>query len=328
MLTWSREGKNTRGIAEIRGGINDKKIVYINPDLKNPNMTLMENYAEETGDYDIPIDQFDYVVRKKLSKFGDKVSRMKQIQTERKTEQEFKNVIGFGDRFTLNDLEDSHFSVLPNVHRNDIISVFGRAGSGKSFWENEFGLNYKQIFPNNPIFMISRFAKDDSIDDKKLGLERIILDKNFITYPMDYNDLKGSLVMIDDIDGLNNLFIQYGKKGKEAGKLLEDKVLGIQNDIIRLGREHVKGEEYGGIYAVNIRHKLYDRSKTDILMNGSSAIVIFPRGLKPYHVDKFIKEYVGADKELTSKLKDCERWFMYHQNVPRFVMTDKFIQML
>lgn len=328
MLTWSREGKNTRGIAEIIGGNNDRRIIYVNPDLVNPNFKLMEEYQDEfDGDFDVPVDEFDFQVKKKLYNMPGNMTKQRISQVERKTEREFKNIIGGGKKFILNELENSKLRILPNIHRNDIISMFGSAGSGKSTKANEYGLVFRSIFPDNPIYMFSRFEKDDSIDDEKLGLERIKIDKNLITYPMDYKDLMGSLVMMDDIDGIENLFLANGKKGKEAGKLLSDKILGIQNDIIRLGREHIKGEQDGGIYNINIRHKLFDRNKTETLINGSTAIVIFPKGLNPLHVNKFLKDFVGADKDLTAKLKSL-RWFIYHQQIPRYVMSDKFIQLI
>jgi len=339
MLTRSREGKNTRPIAIVEGGKHHGTIIFINPDLKrNNNDEILKDYIHFSSNYDnekvyIPRDKVEEKMMFKLSKMkkssmkkGSKLLEQVEREAEEEINKEMDDVIGDGDFFILSPYEDSKLVLLPNTKRNDIIVAFGSAGAGKSSLANSFAEEFRQVFPDNPIYLFSRVKKDDSIDEKKNQIDRINIDKHFLTFKMNYNDLNNSLVIFDDIDGMDSMFASEGKMGKLAGKFMSEKVIGMQNDIIHLGRQH-DAKKGIGIYCFNIRHVMYDKAKTRELHNGSNLFIIFPQHLLGSHVDRFLKEEVGCDKEMCKKLKSV-RWFAYSRAPPKYVVSEKFIYLL
>lgn len=332
MLTFSKEGKNTRAIALVKGGKYNDKIIYLNPDLKKESTELVRDYAEYSSYYDdetvkIPRSINEMKIIKEINKLdGKKISKKQLDKIINKTEREMDDVIWDGKYFLLNPMDNSTFKMVPNIKRNELISAFAKAGGGKSTFANGYSELYRDIFPDNPIYFFSRIDEDNSIDDKKLDITRIKLDQDFVDFKIDYTDLYGSLCIFDDIDGIENMYIDYGDRGIKIGKALLKKVIKTQNDIIRLGREHKKSDK-GGIYSINIRHILFDYQQTRILLNGSTHIVIFPKFINPVHLEKYYDSYLPVDSEMKKKLANC-RYFIHCNLEPQYIMTEKFIYVI
>ena len=80
--------------------------------------------------------------------------------------------------------------------------ISGPTGSGKSFFCYQYGKLYKEMFPDNPIYLFSKLKKDKSIDP--LMPTRILLDETILENPIIPEELGDSLVIFDDIDAIQN----------------------------------------------------------------------------------------------------------------------------
>lgn len=332
MLTFSKEGKNTRPIAIVKGGKYDNEIIYVNSDMTS-NDTLLDDYedfaAEYEGEYKrLPRNVKQLKIMKEISKYeGKRLTKDVFNKIVDKTDEEMDHIIGNGKMFVLNPLANSKLELLPNIKRNDIIVAFGDSGAGKSYFANQFAEKFRSVYPDSPIYIISRIEKDDSIKEEKVGIDRILLNIEFLSFPFELSMIKGSLVIIDDIEGIEDMFMEYGKQGEKLGQLMLKKIKKIQNDIIHMGRSHDRSVEENGVSIFNIKHEMNDRSKTKILLNGSQSFILFPQFLNADHVLDFMKKQMGVDKELREKLMK-ERWFLFNRNSPKYVMGEKFIYLL
>ncbi len=326
MLTLNKAGKRTKSIAFVRGGEYDGDVININPDLTSMNPALMEDYSEfeqEQGYQPVvPSNDFEYQVMKKTN--GKKISLKEYKEIKKKTAEENKSIIG--PRLVLNPMDNSRIYLLLSVTTNDVISIFGKKGSGKSTFANDIANIYRELFPNNEIYLFSRILEDKSIEAKKLNITRLPIDINLLDMDINFDDFRPSLVIFDDIDGLQTLYDEKGKKGQKLGQRLYSKINQLQNDLIRLGRDH---DGKGDIHNVHIRHMLYEHGgKTKMMLNGSTCVIIFPNGIDHAHLEKFFRER-SIDKMMKEKLRNV-RWFGYcnHPNVPTFVFGEKFIYIL
>lgn len=326
MLTFSKGGKNTRSIAIITGGEFNNKIVNLNPDLKNFNRYLFDDYKDFENMYgnyvDEPRDEIEYQIIKQANK-EKKLNPKRLNEIEHNVMKEQQQIIGDGRRFILNPLDNSKFHLLPNLKSRDTLFLVGMANSGKSTLADDFCQYTKKVFPDKDIFWFSTVNKDDSIDEK--GITRIKIEPKLLDVPMNIKDLNGSLVVMDDIDRIPELFMDYGEEGDKVGERLMKKMLKIQNDILMIGRAHSK-EDKGGISLIAIRHNLYENKKTTTLHNSSIYICVFPNGVNPDHLVRYFKQH-GFEPELQKKLRG-ERYFIHCREVPKFVMGEKFIYLL
>jgi hypothetical protein len=326
MLTFGKSGKNNRSIAIITGGEFNDHVVNLDADLKQSNRYLFDDYKNFESmygnDVDEPIDEVHYQILKQANN-ERKLTTKKMKEIEHKVMKQQNQIIGDGRKFILNPLDNSKFHLLPNLKSRDTLFLVGMAKSGKSTLADDFCYYTKKVFPERDIYWLSTVNADDSVDEK--GITRIKIEPKLLDIPMNIKDLNGSLVVMDDIDRIPELFIDYGEEGDKVGERLMKKMLKVQNDILMIGRAHSKDDK-GGVSLIAIRHCLYERSKTNPLHNSCIYICVFPNGVNPDHLMRYFKQH-GFDKDLQNKLRS-ERYFIHCREVPKFVMGEKFIYLL
>jgi hypothetical protein len=203
------------------------------------------------------------------------------------------------DSFTL---DSGKFELLPNTEERQrhCIFVAGRSGSGKSTYCRNYIKNYLKM-KKNPVYIFSALETDDTFDDLKIN--RIILDDDIVQNPIDCEELKNSLCIMDDIDIIKD------PKIKKA-------VYDLQDQILEIGR-------HSNIDIINTSHKVTDGRRTRNLLNESSHIVIFPcRGsnITRYYLDK----YSGLDKNNIKRIyNSSSRWTCMQIGFPGFVLQEK-----
>lgn len=199
------------------------------------------------------------------------------------------------------------FEVLPNVEKREIIYVSGPAGSGKSFWINQYANKYAQIFKGNNIFLFSKVENDTSLDNK--NLKKIVLNQSIVTDPIKTSELDNSLCIFDDTDTLTDKKIQ---------KAVDD----LKNDIMQIGR-------HDDIWCAFSSHQLNNGPKTRIILNECHAVVFFLNTGSSYYINYFLKRYAGCSKEQLNKIMSLKsRWVMIYLHAPRYVVSENSIFLL
>ena len=96
--------------------------------------------------------------------------------------------------------------------------------------------------------------EDESLDEIKP--KRFRIDETLVSNPLDIEDLKGSLVIMDDVDEINP-------------KKVKDAVFHLFNEILQIGRHF-------NITCIVTNHLPTDFQRTRIILNESHIILYFP----------------------------------------------------
>jgi|WetSurMetagenome_2_1015567.scaffolds.fasta_scaffold00833_18 hypothetical protein len=197
---------------------------------------------------------------------------------------------------------------IPKVNTREFVYIAGPSGSGKTTKVAEYVSTYKQLFPENDIFLFSRLSEDEAIDH--LDIIRIP-----ITTKLDrvnvVNDIKDALVIFDDIDTIPD-------------KKLRSKVYEIQNDILEIGR-------HNNIHIIVTSHLINgnDRKNTRTILNEAHTITIFPKAGGSYGIEYVLKNYIGLSmKQISKLLKLPSRSVTISKTFPQYVFYDKGIYLL
>ena len=212
-----------------------------------------------------------------------------------------KNVRGV-EEFETNSRET--FQLLPDVRgERDSIFIAGPTGCGKTRFSMEYLSLYKELNPNNSVFIITSKPSDSTINRYDFDFNILKIDEDYLVNPVDIREFKNAAVFFDDIDYVENQEIR--KYTKELAR----KCIGI-------GREF-------GVTVLITSHLLTDYLKTRFILNDCKYVVMFPNcGLKK-GVTYFLKEYMSLDRmTITQILKLPSDWIVLHTRAPQFILYE------
>lgn len=200
------------------------------------------------------------------------------------------------------------FQPIPSVHeeKRDIYYIAGASGSGKSYIARTIANNYKKMFPEREIYLISKLDYDETLDKMDVPPKRI----DYTTLkdnPLDINELSNSLIIFDDYDTITP------KKDLDA-------VLNLINDIAIMGRKH--HEEQGNISMLCLTHYLTNYKSTRLILNEANFFIIYPQATSYHALYYLLNTHVGMTKEDIKKMKKLNsRWVLIHKNFPQYMLS-------
>lgn len=191
--------------------------------------------------------------------------------------------------------------------KREVLLVTGRSGCGKSYWIRSYVRNYLKLYPQHSVYLMSSLGFDDTLDEVK-DIKRIDLDKLVANPPKDVKTWKDSLVIIDDVEGLD--------AAKSAA------VQRVQDMIASEGRHE-------GTTLIRAAHNSTDYKKTRLILNEAHAFVVYPKSGSTNQMEYLLTKYAGLEKKVvTSLLAMPTRWVMLHHSEPRYVLTSNTISLL
>lgn len=191
--------------------------------------------------------------------------------------------------------------------KREIYVVTGPSGSGKSYWVRSYVRNYTKLMPRHDVYLISSLSHDDTLDAVK-ELKRIDTDKLVANPPKDVKTWTNSLVIIDDVEGL------------DATKAAA--VQRVQDMIASEGR-------HTGTTLIRASHLSTDYKRTRLLLQEAHGFVLFPQAGAHSQYTYLLTKYGGMDKKLVQNLLATPtRWILVHHTAPRFVLTPNQIYLL
>jgi hypothetical protein len=226
--------------------------------------------------------------------------KFKVLENINKLTKDFKNAMN--DKRDEIIIPDGTLQPLPRTDKRDCYYIAGAEGSGKSFFASKYIREFLKMNPDKEFYIFSKVEDDEALDDMEPN--RIALNEDLLDDPIDVEELKDSIVLFDDIDTLND-------------KKLLDNVRNLRDAILEVGRHH-------NIYILTTAHNMTNNKATKMSLLESSCVVFFPGMGDKYHINRFLKEYVGLDKANIDKIYSLpSRWVMIHKRAPNYVMYEK-----
>lgn len=199
-------------------------------------------------------------------------------------------------------LEDGEIIPLPNKKVVEKIYISAPSGAGKTTWVSKWLKQYKKMFKGDEIYVISSIPYDKPIDD--LDPIRIDVDDELLQDDMlDGEDFENSCVVFDDVDTIQN-------------KLHRTYIEKLRDYLLEQGRHF-------NVRMLMTHHLLSNFKKTRVMLNESTAVVLFPK-VNGNNIKRFLEFYFGFDDEQVKKIRNLpSRWVAIYKTYPHYVMYEK-----
>lgn len=197
---------------------------------------------------------------------------------------------------------DSTFQPIPSPDpkQRQVFYCAGQSGSGKSYFARGIAENYKKLYPDREIYLISKLDSDTTLDTMKVGKPKRINIQTLVDDPVDLEEFRDCLVIADDWDTLDKPYFQV------VHKLIED--------ICIMGR-------HSNTSMLILSHYLTNYSKTRLILGEAQYLVLYPLATSYKALSYVCSMYGGMDKEDIVQLKKRGRWVMIHKNYPSYVLS-------
>jgi hypothetical protein len=311
-LNFTKE-KDATPVAVVRGGAMDGSVLYLHPDDKGK----MKGKS---------VDTVRYMNELRFLKPSERVRMMKEIQDgiaedkptsewmpsngDERIKEIYDKIKKASNADTSIELdEDGLFVPIPNPDptKRQIYYAAGASGSGKSWFARQICENYKKLFPDREIYLISKLQEDETLDTMKIGRpKRIDIQSLVDDYP-DLDEFKDCCIVFDDFDTLS--------------KPYDAIVLKLIEDLAIMGR-------HSNTTMVICSHFLSNYKKTRLILAEAQFLVFYPAATSFKALRYVAEHYAGLSKEETTALKKLGRWTMVHKNYPQYLISAKTARLL
>ncbi len=304
----SERNKDATPIAIVRGGEADGQILYIHNDSRPAN--LPKNVEVKSIDY--PMKHLKPTQREAmLGKMSQSLSKDDEdIDADSTSKAIYRQVRKEKQKANRVDLpEDSFFQIVPNTNpeKRDIFYLAGSSGSGKSYLSKSIAENYKKLYPDREVFLISKLTEDEVLDKSKAKPRRISV-QSLVDEPVEnIDEFKDSLIIFDDVD----TFI--GKEEKVVQQLIDD--------IAAMGRHNRTS-------MIIATHRITNYKRTRLLLNEASHYVLYPQSTSFHSLKYLLQNYVGLEAKEVKGLRTFGRWVCFHKNAPNYFLSEHTAKLL
>lgn len=273
-------------------------------------------YEVKLSDYDNYINAVDKLIQKKKE---DKRDLFREYILDKnmpkccKYRGEINDMIDVIDQYLGRTIYSDNLFKLPYCDEKkgirDAISILGISGSGKSWWIARYCELYKDLYPENDVFLITANKKSDP-EFKNFKKKKLVVDREKIKQ-INFNEasFKNSCVILDDIesndDGIN-FFI------RELRDMLFEK-----------SRKH-------NTIILSVCHKALSGRQTIKQNLECNGCVVFPRH-NPKESRNVLRTYFDLDETQIKKVMDEKinnRWVYINKIYPRYYITEDKLQLL
>lgn len=226
-----------------------------------------------------------------------------QSSTESESDDECCYNKSIGTKF---DAKGQKIIPLPDFTNRFIEYIAGPSGSGKSTMAAEIGMQFKTLFPDHPIYIMSR--TDPKKDPAFAALKpiTIVIDESLISDPFDVTKEiteEGCLLIFDDVTTIHN-----DKIRKEVEKLMAD--------AMEVGRKL-------NCNMIITNHLVIpnDKKFARTVLNELNMLTVFPKSGSSQQIRYCLKTYFGLNnKQIDEILKLKSRWVRISKTYPQYVL--------
>ena len=300
------QAKGSKPVAVVKGGDLAGELLYLHPDAKPSGggktvegarflrelsflkpaerVRVMKEIAEGVA-ADVAPEAF-------MSATGD--DRIREIYRKIKTITNADTSIVLPDDSTFQPIPD------PDPSVRQIWYVAGISGSGKSYFARGIAENYKKLFPDREVYLISKLEHDETLDRMTTGKpKRISLQSLVDDYPS-IEEFEKCLVIFDDYDTLTAPFDKV--------------VLKLIDDLAIMGR-------HTGTSMLCLSHYLTNYKKTRLILGEAHFIVLYPMATSFKAMRYVCEQHCGLTKDEVTALKKMGRWVCIHKVYPQYLVS-------
>jgi hypothetical protein len=299
------KGKDNEAVAVVRGGDYDGEVLYLHkPDEKkvralpkkefNPTKYAPQLRGVKSADRVRLINKINEAVEKNAEELIGEPQNIKDLYLLIKRDMEKDKSIELPD--------GSIYEPIPNPDKEvrQIWYCAGASGSGKSYFAKKIAENYKKLFPDREVYLISKLEKDETLDNMKGGApHRISLESLKKDYPA-LDEFEDCLVIFDDYDTLQPPY------DKIVQQLIDD--LAIQGRHTRTSM-------------CVLSHYLTNYKKTRLILGEAHYLVLYPMATSFKALQYVCQTHCGLSKEEIQGLKKLGRWVMVHKVFPQYLIA-------
>jgi hypothetical protein len=178
--------------------------------------------------------------------------------------------------------------IIDLTQERQVFYITGMSGSGKSTYVNMLLDSYVKLYKGKrKIFLFSNKEWDNSYENKHIT--KIKLDEDLTMDPLTMDELKHSMVVFDDIEGVPN---------REIGRELDR----LRDVILQQGRQYQISFCY-------VSHLANNYKQTRTILNETMCVVVFPYMTTAYSLKYLLEKYFGFDKKQIQKFQKINsRW--------------------
>ena len=198
------------------------------------------------------------------------------------------------------------FRPYPNVHgKRDVLYISAASNAGKSTYANQYLMNYRNCYPNNPIYLFSTVDDDDSLTVS--GIKKVIIDERMYEDPLEINEFKNCMCVFDDIDQIHD-------------KDVFNAVHQLLRKMLEIGRHNF-------ISVIVTSHMCNKGNETRTVINEAFLVTLFLGSGSSYNT--YLKNYMGLSNKQIKKLYQMKsRWITVYKRYPNVVFTENQIILL
>lgn len=305
------KGAKSSPVAIVRGGEKDGEILYLHEDSdkskKEKRIISANDYKTELRSLK-PVERVKLLAR--LEEARDKGIATDQLVGETPLgKQLYERILHDEETHNEVNLEEGTFELLPspNPKKREVYYIAGASGSGKSYIAKGLGENYKKLFPDREVYVISKLTEDSgTLDKMKPKPKRINIQSLIDDYP-DLDEFKNCLVIFDDYDTFT------GPAEKVVHKLIDD--------LATMGR-------HTNTTMCCLSHYLTNYKKTRLLLNEATHIVVYPMATSYHALSYLLKTHIGMTKDEVRDLKKMGRWVCVYKHYPQFLISQQHARVL
>jgi hypothetical protein len=203
---------------------------------------------------------------------------------------------------------------LPDLTGRFVSYIAGPSGSGKSTVASEMAQQFKNVFPNKPVYIFSRTDSRKDPAFAKLKPIQVTIDESLIENPIDITEEiseNGCLMIFDDCGTINN-----DKLRKEIEKLISDAMeVGRKLDCNLIITNHL----------ILPNDKKFART----VMNELTVLTVFPKCGSAQQIKYALKTYWGLNnKQIDDILAIKSRWLQISKSYPQYILWENGAKIL
>lgn len=307
LLNWEKT-KSAKPVAVVRGGDDDGKVLYLHIDEK----------AKGSGKKDInPVVYMKDLGHLKPIERTKVLSDMVESIGKGVTPESY---MGGGDETVRSVYEkmatdhakdtsvtippDSMFVPIPDPDptARQIWYAAGISGSGKSYFARGIAENYKKLFPDREVYLISKYPvdEDDTLGKMKIGKPKSISLESLVEDYPSIEEFKDCLIIFDDYDTLSAPY------DKIVQKLIDDLA--------------IRGRHTATSMCV-LSHYLTNYKKTRLILGEAHFIVLYPMATSFKAMRYVCEHHCGMTKEEITSMKKLGRWVCIHKVYPQYLIS-------